>query len=69
MPNSSLGRAGMPKARLSCWTATRAIRPATDPARMAAMEPVFRPAGEGRITAANTSQIADGAALVLVGPR
>ncbi|WP_368649375.1 acetyl-CoA C-acyltransferase [Castellaniella ginsengisoli] len=43
------------------------IRPATDPARMAAMAPVFRPVGEGRITAANASQIADGAALVLVG--
>src|SRR5690606_38716515 len=45
------------------------IRPATDPARMAAMKPVFRPVGDGRITAANASQIADGAALVLIGDR
>ncbi|MGB3837040.1 thiolase family protein [Castellaniella sp.] len=45
------------------------IRSTTDQARMATMKPVFRPVGKGRITAANASQIADGAALVLVGDR
>lgn len=45
------------------------IRSVIDDAKMAAMAPVFRAPGEGRVTAANASQIADGAAAVLVAQR
>jgi len=45
------------------------IREHVDPARMAAMRPVLDPAGPGRVTAANASQLADGAAAILVGDR
>jgi acetyl-CoA acyltransferase len=45
------------------------IREVVDPVRMAALKPVFRPEGKGVVTAANASQIADGAAAVLVGDR
>ena len=43
------------------------IRDTIDRARMDAMAPVFRPADTGKITAANASQMSDGAAAVLVG--
>ncbi|PPE67542.1 thiolase family protein [Caldimonas caldifontis] len=42
------------------------IRAVLDEARMAAMNPVFRAPGEGVVTAANASQISDGASAVLV---
>lgn len=42
------------------------IRPTIDDARMAAMMPVMRPAGEGVVTAANASQLSDGASAVLI---
>lgn len=42
------------------------IRETTDAARMAAMAPAMRPAGQGGVTAANASQLADGAAAVLL---
>ena len=45
------------------------IRSVIDDARMAAMAPVFRAPGEGVITPANASQIADGAAAVLLADR
>ncbi|HET8631715.1 MAG TPA: thiolase family protein [Thermomicrobiales bacterium] len=45
------------------------IRDATDPAKMAALPTVFRPAGDGVVTAGNASQISDGAAAVLVADR
>ena len=45
------------------------IRSIIDHARMAAMPPVFRAPGEGVITPANASQIADGAAAVLLADR
>src|SRR5690606_32297234 len=45
------------------------IRARIDDARMAAMAPVFRSPDTGRVTAANASQIADGAAAVLIGDR
>jgi acetyl-CoA acetyltransferase family protein len=43
------------------------VRGAVDPARMATLRTVFRP--DGVITAANSSQISDGAAAVLIGDR
>lgn len=42
------------------------IREKTDPARMAAMAPAMRAPGQGGVTAANASQLADGAAAVLL---
>ena len=45
------------------------IREVIDDARMAAMKPVFRPPGEGVVTAANASQISDGASAVLIADR
>jgi len=44
------------------------VREQVDPARMATLKPVFREPG-GVITAGNSSQIADGAAAVLVADR
>lgn len=45
------------------------IREAVDPEKMGALKTVFRPEGEGIVTAGNSSQISDGAAAVLVGDR
>ncbi|WP_079433414.1 thiolase family protein [Zoogloea sp. LCSB751] len=45
------------------------IRAVIDPAKMAAMQPVFRSADAGVVTAANASQMSDGAAAVLIGSR
>ncbi len=43
------------------------IRDKLDPAKIASLPTVFRPDGGGVVTAANSSQISDGAAAVLVG--
>ncbi|WP_217617537.1 thiolase family protein [Achromobacter sp. GbtcB20] len=45
------------------------IRETTEAARMAAMAPAMRAPGEGGVTAANASQLADGAAAVLLGDK
>ncbi|MCK9986622.1 MAG: acetyl-CoA acyltransferase [Azoarcus sp.] len=45
------------------------IRAAIDVDRMRSMAPVLRQPGEGGVTAANASQMSDGAAAVLVGRR
>lgn len=45
------------------------IRPEVDPKKMAGLRTVFRPAGEGVVTAANSSQLSDGASAVLVADR
>ena len=45
------------------------IRAVIDVERMRAMQPVFRQPGEGGVTAANASQMSDGAAAVMVGRR
>ena len=45
------------------------IRETTDAARMAAMAPAMRAPGQGGVTAANASQLADGAAAVLLGDK
>lgn len=42
------------------------IRAQLDPAKMASLAPAMRPPGEGVVTAANASQISDGAAAMLV---
>ncbi len=43
------------------------IRAVLDPQKIASLPTVFRPKGDGVVTAANASQISDGAAGVLVG--
>ena len=45
------------------------IREKIDPAKIASLATVFRPDGGGVVTAANSSQISDGAAAVLIGNR
>ncbi len=45
------------------------IRDVLDPAKMASLPTVFRPDGNGVVTAANSSQISDGAAAVLIADR
>jgi acetyl-CoA acetyltransferase family protein len=45
------------------------VRAVIDEAKMRALKPAFRPEGEGVVTAANSSQISDGASAVLVGER
>ncbi|MCI0462550.1 MAG: thiolase family protein [Gemmataceae bacterium] len=50
-------------------TRDEGIREVIDRAKMAGLPTVFRPAGEGVVTAGNSSQIADGAAALLVANR
>jgi acetyl-CoA acyltransferase len=45
------------------------IRDTLDPGKIASLPTVFRPAGNGVVTAANSSQISDGAAAVLIADR
>ena len=45
------------------------IRETLDPAKIASLPTVFRPAGNGVVTAANSSQISDGASAVLLADR
>jgi acetyl-CoA acyltransferase len=45
------------------------IRDQLDPAKIASLPTVFRPNGNGVVTAANSSQVSDGAAAVLVADR
>ncbi|HEX7951930.1 MAG TPA: thiolase family protein [Burkholderiales bacterium] len=42
------------------------VRAQIDEAKMAALKPAFRPEGKGVVTAANSSQISDGASAVLI---
>ncbi len=42
------------------------VRAQIDEAKMASLKPAFRPEGKGVVTAANSSQISDGASAVLV---
>ena len=42
------------------------VRAQIDDAKMAALKPAFRPEGKGVVTAANSSQLSDGASAVLV---
>ncbi len=45
------------------------IRDRIDPAKMKSLPTVFRPQGNGVVTAANSSQISDGASAILIGER
>jgi acetyl-CoA acyltransferase len=50
-------------------TRDEGIRESINPEKMAALATIFRPNGDGVVTAANASQISDGAAAVLVANR
>jgi acetyl-CoA acyltransferase len=50
-------------------TRDEGVREKVDPEKMAQLKTVFRPAGDGVVTAGNSSQISDGASAVLVGDR
>ncbi|MGI8648978.1 MAG: thiolase family protein [Rubrobacter sp.] len=50
-------------------TADEGVRPNVDPEKMAQLQTIFRPGGDGVVTAGNSSQISDGASAVLVGDR
>ncbi|MGH2538657.1 MAG: thiolase family protein [Candidatus Promineifilaceae bacterium] len=50
-------------------TRDEGIRQPVEPERMAALPTVFRPDGDGVVTAGNASQISDGAAAVLLADR
>ena len=55
-----------PEARAITVTLDEGVRAVIDEAKMASLKPAFRPEGQGVITAANSSQISDGASAVLV---
>lgn len=63
LPTAALDGDGRPIS----LTRDEGIRAVVDPAKMAALPTIFRPLGNGVVTAANSSQISDGAAAVLVG--
>jgi len=49
--------------------ADEGIRPKMDPAKLASLKTIFRPNGGGVVTAANASQISDGASAILIANR
>ncbi len=49
--------------------ADEGIRAVIDPAKLASLKTIFRPNGDGVVTAGNASQISDGAAAVLIANR
>jgi acetyl-CoA C-acetyltransferase/acetyl-CoA acyltransferase len=65
----SASQAGAPMALLPTpgLDADEGVRAVIDTAKMASLPLAFRPAGAGIVTAANSSQISDGAAAVLLG--
>ena len=58
-----------PEGNLIELTSDEGIRGVVDADKMASLKTVFRPEGEGVVTAANSSQVSDGAAAVLVGEK
>ena len=55
--------------KLIIVTRDEGIRASIDDAKMASMAPAMRAPGEGVVTAANASQMSDGASAVLIGDR
>jgi acetyl-CoA C-acetyltransferase/acetyl-CoA acyltransferase len=55
-----------PEAQKVSVTKDEGVRAQLDEAKMATLKPAFRPEGKGVVTAANSSQISDGASAVLV---
>jgi acetyl-CoA acetyltransferase family protein len=65
LPTSGCDAAGI----LATFARDEGIRDTLDPAKIASLPTVFRPDGNGVVTAANSSQISDGAAAVLIADR
>jgi acetyl-CoA acyltransferase len=65
LPTEGLDAEGNPIELIS----DEGIRGVVDAEKMASLKTVFRPGGDGVVTAGNSSQISDGAAAVLVGER
>ena len=65
LPTGGLDAEGNPIELIS----DEGIRGVVDAEKMASLKTVFRPGGDGVVTAGNSSQISDGAAAVLVGER
>ena len=65
LPTPAMGTGGAPVT----LTRDEGIRDVIDREKMARLPTVFRPAGNGIVTAGNSSQISDGAAAVLVANR
>ena len=65
MPAPGLDGQGQPLT----LTRDEGIRDVLDRAKMASLPTIFRPGGNGVVTAANSSQISDGASAVLVADR
>jgi acetyl-CoA C-acetyltransferase/acetyl-CoA acyltransferase len=55
-----------PEAKPMTLDRDEGVRAVLDEAKMSALKPAFRPEGKGVVTAANSSQISDGASAVLV---
>ncbi len=55
-----------PEAEVVTVNRDEGVRARLDEAKMASLKPAFRPEGKGVVTAANSSQISDGASAVLV---
>lgn len=55
--------------KLVALTRDEGIRDTVDAAKVASLNPAYRPIGEGVLTAANSSQFADGAAAALIADR
>jgi len=55
-----------PEAQKTSLTRDEGVRGVLDEQKMASLKPAFRPEGKGVVTAANSSQISDGASAVLV---
>jgi acetyl-CoA acyltransferase len=65
LPTAGIDAAGIPVT----LNRDEGIRDTLDPAKIGSLPTVFRPDGNGVVTAANSSQISDGAAAVLIGDR
>jgi acetyl-CoA acyltransferase len=65
LPTTGLDAAGIQ----ATFARDEGIRDTLDPAKIASLGTVFRPDGNGVVTAANSSQISDGAAAVLIADR
>ncbi len=58
-----------PEAQAMILDRDEGVRAQLDEAKIASLKPAFRPEGNGIVTAANSSQISDGASAVLVADR
>jgi acetyl-CoA acyltransferase len=65
LPTQGIDAAGI----VATFARDEGIRDTLDPAKIGSLPTVFRPDGNGVVTAANSSQISDGAAAVLIADR